>query len=83
MTYLINYDLSTPGQNYAPLICAIQSYGSWAKINRSCWIIKTEQNAVQIRDYLSPFIDKNDLLFICQFSNWASLNFRKEITDWI
>lgn len=83
MTYLINYDLSIPGQNYAQLISAIQSYGSWAKISRSCWMIKTEQSAVQIRDHLSPFIDKNDLLFICLFSNWASLNLRKEITDWI
>ena len=32
MTYLIDYDLNTPGKNYASLSQAIKSYNTWVKI---------------------------------------------------
>lgn len=81
--YLINYDLKKPGQNYDDLIDAIKSYGKWAKISRSCWAVKTNKTAAQIRDHLEQYIDSSDVLFVCHFSEWASYNLSKEVTDWL
>lgn len=83
MKYLINYDLKNPGQKYDDLIKAIKAFGAWAKISSSCWAIKTNQSAVQIRDNLKLHIDKNDILFVCDFDDWASYNLSKEVVDWL
>lgn len=83
MRYLINYDLNTPGQSYTTLIAAIQSNKNWAKISRSCWIIESDRSAMQIRDDLASHLDRNDLLFVCAISDWASLNFSAEVNTWL
>lgn len=83
MMYLINYDLKNPGQNYDDLIKAIKGYGSWAKIARSCWAIKSTKTAVQIREDLKQHIDSSDVLFVCKFEDWASYNLDKEVADWL
>lgn len=81
--FLINYDLMNPGQNYSDLITAIKAYGKWAKISSSCWAIKTEDTAVQIRDNLTQYIDSGDVLFVCRFSDWAAYNFSQKVVDWL
>lgn len=78
MLFLINYDLCSPGQNYTDLVNAIQSYGSWARISGSCWVIQTNKTAVEIRNHLMEFIDQNDSLFVCDFNKWASWNITPE-----
>ncbi len=37
--YIVDYDLSNPGQNYGALIVAIKQYSGWAKICESSWAI--------------------------------------------
>lgn len=81
--YLINYDLHTPGKDYSALIDAIKSYGSWAKICESCWAIKANSICADIRSYLKKYIDTNDRLFVCAFSNWASYNLPQDVVDWL
>jgi len=63
-TYIISYDLRKPGQDYDALYEAIKSYGTWAHINKSVWAVVTTNSAVQVRDYLSQFMDSNDRLFV-------------------
>lgn len=83
MTYLINYDLKDPGQRYLDLTAAIKSYGVWAKISYSCWAVRTELTAEEIRDDLIQYIDSNDVLFVCQFDGWASFGLSREVVDWL
>lgn len=83
MTYLITYDLFTPGKNYEPLITAIMQYGSWAKLGYSCWAVRSDLTAVQIRDELAPLLDTNDRLFVCAFTNWASFHFSEDVLHWL
>lgn len=83
MKYLITYDLHAPVQNYEPLIKAIKGYGKWAKIGQSSWAVKTEQSAISVRDNLEQHIDRNDKLFVCAFSEWASWGLSEEVTDWL
>jgi len=61
--YIIAYDLRLY-RNYEALHNAIKSYGTWGKINESTWAIVTQQNSIQIRDYLLNFMDKDDRLFV-------------------
>lgn len=83
MTFLINYDLFSPGRNYSALINSIQSYDSWARIGRSCWAVKSECTAIQILYNLAQYIDENDLLFVCEIRSWSSANLRQEIITWL
>lgn len=62
--YLISYDLLKQGQNYTGLYDAIKSYGGWAHVNQSVWIVVTDKTAVEIRDHLKAKVDSNDRLFV-------------------
>lgn len=81
--YLINYDLFSPGKDYADLIEAIKAYPGWAKICKSCWAVSADSTVTQIRDNLQQYIDGNDRLFICGFDDWASCNLPSNVTDWL
>ena len=82
--YLIGYDLNKSGQDYETLIAAIKNYGTWWHCLDSTWIVKTERDAGQIRDYLRPFIDGNDELLVVHLSGTAAwAGFSKECSDWL
>ena len=70
--YIISYDLLKPIQNYTQLHNAIKAYGTWARVNESFWVVVTPNSAVQIRDYLSGFIDGNDRLFVIKSGTEAA-----------
>lgn len=63
-TYIINYDLIAPGKNYDKLYDALKSYGTWAHVLESCWLIKSTSSATEVRDNLSKYIDSNDKLLV-------------------
>lgn len=54
MSYLISYDLNSPGKNYAQLYAAIQKLGSWWHCLDSTWIVAHPGPASDIRDKLAP-----------------------------
>lgn len=81
-TYIIDYDLNTPGKNYDALISQIKTY-PWAKICKSSWAVKSSQTAAQIRDSLTPHIDSDDKLFVAKIDGWAAWGLPKEVTDWL
>lgn len=69
--YLITYDLRNK-RDYDSLYSAIKSYGTWAKITESSWAIVTDQTAIQIRDYLSKFLDEDDRVFVAKYGGAAA-----------
>ena len=83
MLYLINYDLHIPGKNYNSFIDAIQTYQNWAKISRSCWMIRCDSTATEIRDHLMRYLDQNDVLLVCSVDSWATLNVNQEVITWL
>ncbi len=70
--YIIGCALSRPSQDYPALFEAIKSYECWWHHLDTIWIVKTDQSAVQIRDYLRQFIDQSDELFVGQLSGAAA-----------
>lgn len=78
-TYLIGYDLNSPGQDYKDLFDAIKNLGTWWHHLDSTWIIKHDGPAKTIRDALKPYLDSNDELLVVKLSGagaWAGFNDR-------
>jgi hypothetical protein len=63
-TYLVIYDLISPGQNYTKIHEQIKTYKKWARPTESTWIVVTEKTSVQIRDHIKQYIDSNDRLIV-------------------
>lgn len=78
--YIIVYDLRNQ-RDYESLYKAIKSYGTWAHILESTWAIVTAQTAVQVRDYLSQYLDSDDGLFVVKSGTeaaWRKVNCKHE-----
>lgn len=77
-TYLIGYDLNSPGKDYAELIKAIKELSNnWWHHLDSTWIVKHDGSAVSIRDNLKKHIDLNDELLVVNLSGegaWSGFN---------
>lgn len=70
-TYYVSYDLDKPGQDYTDLTGAIRTIGG-VRILLSDWLVKGSFSAVQLRDYLTQFLDSNDRLFVAELTGGAA-----------
>lgn len=68
-TYVVSYDLHSPGQNYEELRTKLANYPEHARIQQSVWVILTLETAEQIKNKLSRSLDANDGLFISALSD--------------
>ena len=85
-TYLISYDLvqNAPLQEYENLINAIKAYQIWAKPLESVWLIKTEQTASEIMNYLLKFVTTKDRILVVRVTpDWMSYGLPLQVTDWM
>lgn len=48
------------------------SYNIFCPINSSCWAIKTDESAVQIRDKLMDLVDDSDRIFVVRSGTEAA-----------
>ena len=72
-TLIVGYDLNKAGQNYDKLIDALKSnYDNWWHYLDSTWLIKTTKTAVEVRDELQTFIDRNDELLVAELTGTAA-----------
>jgi hypothetical protein len=64
---LVTYDLvgtSETSQDYQRLIDAIHSYGTWGKVQKSVFLIRSERSAGEIFDHLWAHMDSDDRLLV-------------------
>lgn len=71
-TILISYDLNTPGQDYGKLTDALKEYGTYWHHLDSFWLVRTESNAVEVRDHIKEYLDKNDELLVINVTGDAA-----------
>jgi len=71
-TYILCYDLHTPGQKYECIEQKLEKYGTKWKFQQSNWIIETSDSASTIRDLISSCLDKNDKTFVAKLSGEAA-----------
>lgn len=83
---VILYDIvadATSADVYSRLYEAIRSYGTWAHITESCWAIRTDQSAVEVRDNLLRLLRATDRLFVVQTAHIAAWNNTLCRNDWL
>ncbi|MBF4575479.1 hypothetical protein [Frondihabitans sp. VKM Ac-2883] len=82
---LIAYDLHAPGQSYESLSDKIKSYGTWAKILESTWIVAGSAVSAQgVYEEQRPILDDNDNIFCVEIDGEARQGWLpKQQWDWI
>lgn len=81
--YIVCYDLPEPGRNYTTLHEKIKSYGTWARVTESNWVIVTTKTAVQLRDDLLSVLDVNDRLFVVKSGREAAWHNSRCKNEWL
>lgn len=75
---IVSYDLYSPGKDYSKVIEAIKALGSWAKVHKSVWYIKSSLTCEQAARYVWATMDANDSLMVVDATNndayWFNLN---------
>lgn len=82
MLYIVAYDLNKPEQDYPELIKALNGYPS-NHIQKSVWLISTNQKANQIVDNLKQYFDKNDTLIVLAWNDDYQGLLTETQWDWI
>lgn len=83
-TYLITYDLRSPGRDYSALYERIKTYGTWIHVVESVWEVNTTQSAAAVRDNLTAVMDSNDRIFVTVVgpeAAWRGLT--ESASDWL
>lgn len=88
MVYLVAYDLKSPNDtesDYERVIGAIKSLGNhWCHIEKSVWLVTSEEGASEIRDELKKSLCEADVLFVAKLARgWASVNLGARRVDWL
>lgn len=74
----ISYDLNSPGQTYDRVIDEIKTLGSWAKVQKSFWYVKSPLSASDALKRVWAKMDRNDSLIVVDATNqtasWQGLS---------
>lgn len=82
---VVSYDLYKPDQNYDRVISRIKTLGSWAKIQRSVWYIRSRYSAKEAAKHVWAGMDANDHLIVLDLTNntaaWMRLD--PQVSDFL
>jgi len=84
-SYLITYDLIKPHKDYSTLTEALEKFSNYWHCLGSVWIVKSDSTATEIRDYLLPYIDKDDkllVIFAGREAAWTT-SFSQQCQNWL
>jgi len=75
---VVSYELHKPDQNYDTVIARIKTLGSWARVHRSVWYVKSACTAKDAATQIWAVMDANDSLIVLDLSNntaaWMKLD---------
>lgn len=88
MIHIVTYDLRKPNDtptDYDRVMATIKtSFGGWAHIERSVWLVSTPKNATQVRDEIKAALRPGDVLFVGRLQgDWASLYLGDQRNGWL
>ncbi|EJY8894334.1 CRISPR-associated protein Cas2 [Escherichia coli] len=69
--YIISYDL-VKNEDYEPIFEKIKSFGLWAKVVESTWVVVTDLSCIDIRDGLASVVDSSSRIFVVQSAGAAA-----------
>jgi hypothetical protein len=76
LVHIITYDLKSPNdtaEDYERVIEGLKlAYPTWCHVEKSVWLVATEQDPSEIRDSIKTLLRPSDILFVARLSrNWA------------
>ena len=84
VAYLVTYDLNRGSRSdYEELYDAIKSYGIWARVTESTWIVVTEATVAEVRNHLFSLMDEKDRLFVLKSGRAASWRNARCRNEWL
>ena len=88
LVQLITYDLIAPNDkesDYERVISGLKTaYPVWCHLEKSVWLVSTEQDSSSVRDNMKKLFYDTDVLFVAKLQgNWASFNIGTKRADWI
>lgn len=84
MVYVISYDLRKPERDYPKIEEAIKSYGHYAHLHGSVWLVVTRKQTNEILEHLMGATDEDDTVFVAKLAHSLSwVNLDEEISEWI
>lgn len=69
---IVEYDLCNPDSDYEELISAIKSFDISEQITKSTWFVKTNNTYKDVIEFLKPYINPGDRLFVAKLSGPAA-----------
>ncbi|MFJ5356496.1 CRISPR-associated protein Cas2 [Pectobacterium sp. CHL-2024] len=83
-SFIICYDLHEKNtENYNKLREKIKSFGKWARVVESTWIITSDKTAKEIRDSLSEVISEDDRIFVTKSSGIGAWHNTRCSNEWL
>ncbi len=70
-TYIVTFDV-TDDQKKKKIKEKLKQYKGYCPIHDNCWSIISEQNAVQIRDFLSKDLSESERMFVIRSGTEAA-----------
>lgn len=88
MVHIVAYDLKSPNDtagDYERVIDGIKSsYPTWCHLEKSVWIIASDEDSQVIRDTIRKFLFDTDVLFVARLQgNWGSFNLGQNRSEWL
>jgi hypothetical protein len=83
-SYIVSYDLKTPGKDYDDLIKYLKTHANWWHHLGSTWIIVTDLTAAQLRDAIRSHVDSNDKVVVVKSAGvGAWFGFSDKDSTWL
>jgi len=88
LIHIITYDLKSPNDTadaYERVIGGLKAaYPTWCHLEKSVWLVETDQGAAEVRDAIKALLHSSDILFVARLSgNWASVNLGSTRSEWL
>ena len=85
-SFIVSFDVSPTGnyvEVYNAVVERIRAYGVWAHITSSCWALRTDATAVNVRDSLLAVMRQEDRLFVVQTAHVAAWSNTMCKNEWL
>lgn len=83
MIVLICYDLHKPDRDYAAVIERIKSFGSWAHVEESVWLVDTAIDPETCCNRLRGVTDDATFFAFRLRLNWAGIGLDGDVAQWL
>lgn len=72
--YLVTYDLvgDETAREYERLIAEIEALDDFVEVQRSVWLVRTNNSAKEVRELLRSYMDRDDRLLIIRIARGSA-----------